>query len=387
MRRLGVPFESINSNPLKESIAKYINLVKRVAFFNTFIIHNDLHGGNFVFNRNIGEFYIIDMGETQPCDFDFNYTQANGHWTYGIERLRTNAAQFISHLNSSHRMATAHGRGIPYWRTRADGGALVAGEPILNDNGNATILWNRLWGAGGELRRIFDFNARIYRILTNATIDLFMASPDMMTTTMWTPGTRTLVRCLIILCSHPNPLLRPLPCNIAKLLSKVIKRPQDSVRIHHGDHIIYECDSSIGESASFDLVGTNWTPDYSPFHPASVWQTTAYLRYMLISNYYGLCYFLANPFNAGVNTAREIGQSVDSRIFTHPDNFSRIALTNVLTGKSRAEYQALELAAIRNIREILVESEPHLVIANPATAVLEDHGAVFPAHPNPAALP
>ena len=72
----------------------FINLLQKVTFMNNFKVHNDMHGGNMVYDTKRKEFNIIDMGLARNAN-DAPYEDTSGQWDRLSENIAGNGQSIL----------------------------------------------------------------------------------------------------------------------------------------------------------------------------------------------------------------------------------------------------------------------------------------------------
>lgn len=422
MRKLGVPFVKWDwnwSNPPNQdqdpqyrlsqrySIVSYQNFLKKLAFFNTVRIHDDLHAGNFVFDIETKEMNIIDMGLTVPIQAD-HVKRSNAHGI-SIDQIRRdvevvevvngqqirfqNERRFNRVLERQRQLVLQWEKRAPvgtpyYWQTRLVDMAVAppdAGRTIFDTPDGITNFWNAMWGNGlppaplGELYSLFhsDIRQDRFNLIVNTTADIFNASKFILYKSNFWRCPRV-IKFFSVLFSHPNPLLRPLPYNVLVILRKILKAPQDKVDFIHTGQEVFSIESPVGDSKNFNLDNTNYTILYNAEHRLSLWKTDPYLSYYRIMNYYYICLMLRTHFNDIVNT--DVFRGIQGMAIR--DSMLARNMYAPFRGIPQVNYQATEREGLINLRNEIGAVEP-LIVKNDAEIndALFDYGPNLPNRP------
>jgi hypothetical protein len=376
------------------SVTTYLNFVKKLSFFNTVRVHDDLHWGNFVFDIDAKEFNIIDMGITVRMSGANEIPDYRDDFhKYSIHQIREQsrngmqpAARFNECLNDMLPFFDATPR--YYWRTRRVYNGLRDGRTYFDNWPNTIAFYNNMWidaggggwgwgGGGGvqvgELRALYNVNRNVFYVITNSVTDIFAASRFILyKTTFWCCP--RIIKFFSVLFTHPNPFLRPLLSHIERILKNVLKSPMDTVKFSKDGQTMFEIESQIGVSKSFNIDGTNYNHQYNYRHNLSLWNTPdTYYNYFMTMNYYYLCYMINENFD----------RIMDRRTFQlDPQTLLARPMFSRHHNSALVMYQDIERRALIKLRNEIHNVEP-LIVKDEADLgrQLLDLGAFLPAGP------
>lgn len=400
MRNLGVPFiQWDTNNPFdssqgktklqnRYSITTFLNFLKKLEFLNTICIHDDLHGGNFVFDTTTNEFNIIDFGSVE---FNQDHHRTT-HSAFGIsvDEIRpgdistsnTEAKRLNDVLNNQQsRSAIYNNSSNYYWRT-INVNTPMSAKPIVlpppeqinpgftyfDTYTNTQYFYYRLWGVSGELQSIFANDSAAFHAIVNNVHDTYRVGYwTLYRTNFW--KCPSIVKFFSVLFSHPNPLCRPLSFNVRILLESLLKPSQNNIIFTKNNPIsnkletLFEIESLTGDAKHYSLNNLNYNTKLNHKSDSSIWHTNKYLKYYKSLNYYFMCYFIIYYFDDINNRNIFMNNPIDPILYCKPFYDEFIVNWNKIpvNGNGWENYKILEFNALKKLSSILEICEPHII--------------------------
>jgi serine/threonine protein kinase len=302
MRKLGTDVATVlyKTRTEKQSFKVFYNLIQKIYFLNTTMVHRDLHAGNMLFNEELKEFIIIDLGLAKktgtrqawsPGYADF-YHGLEDHKGYPLDRNTGLPIQqgIFSQMRSRMEPYVPYNNSLPFlWEPFTPS---ATAQARVNFD-----IYSLLWGPGGELTTLNSTNSEDLKILIDMTADPYAFSHMIMVSTNFFEC-ESVVRFFGFLFSWPNPLLRPLSFNVIKFLDKLILQ-RYKVKIRTDTTTIVEFESRIGVDKDYEITSLlQYSKDFVIGDPASKWSKSPFLQSYVGENYTIMCLQIISYYNA-----------------------------------------------------------------------------------------